>query len=72
MSKEQNFGRFQSNKKNEFKAAICNSTEDYERVSTSLDYSLSNITGATKESVDKIELKVLITYFSTVLKNAAC
>ena len=32
--------RWESNKKNEFKDAICNSTEDYERVSTSLDSSL--------------------------------
>ena len=42
------------NKKNEFKDAICNSTEVYERVSTSLDSSLSNIADATKESVDTI------------------
>ena len=46
--------RWESNKNNEFKDAICNSTEDYERVSTSLDSSLSNITDATKESVDTI------------------
>ena len=46
--------RWESNKKNEFKDAICNSTEEYERVSTSLDYSLSNITDATKECVDTI------------------
>ena len=29
--------RWESNKKHEFKYAICNSTEEYERVSTSLD-----------------------------------
>ena len=46
--------RWESNKKNEFKDAICNSTEEYERVSTSLDSSLSNITDATKESVNTI------------------
>ena len=45
--------RWESNKKNEFKDAICNSTEDG-RVSTSLDSSLSNIADATKESVDTI------------------
>ena len=46
--------RWESNKKIKFKDAICNSTEDYERVSTSLDSSLSNIADATKESVDTI------------------
>ena len=35
--------RWESNKKNEFKDAIRNSPNDYERVSTSLDSSLSNI-----------------------------
>ena len=49
--------RWESNKKNEFKDAICNSTEDYERVSTSLDYSLSNVTDATDDSVDTIVTK---------------
>ena len=46
--------RWESNKKNEFKDAIRNSPEDYERISTSLDSSLSNIGDATKESVDTI------------------
>ena len=41
-------------KKNEFKDAIRNSPDDYERVSTSLDSSLSNIGDVTKESVDTI------------------
>ena len=58
--------RWESNKKNEFKDAICNSTEDYERVSTSLDYSLSNITDATKESVDTI-----VTSLNKLLLNCA-
>ena len=44
--------RWESNKNNELKDAICNSTHN--RVSTSLDYSLSNITDTTKESVDTI------------------
>ncbi len=54
MSNEQLLVRWESNKKNEINDAICNMTEEYERVSTSLDYSLSNITDASKESVDTI------------------
>ena len=46
--------RWESNKTNEFKDAICNSTEDYKTFSTSLDSSLSNIADATKESIDTI------------------
>ena len=46
--------RWEYNKKNEFKDAICNSTEDYKRFSTSLDSSLYNIADATKKSIDMI------------------
>ena len=62
--------RWESNKKNEFKDAICNSTEDG-RVSTSLDSSLSNIADATKESVDTI-VKSLSDLLLNCAKNAAC